>query len=60
VLKDVDDISMTFFDPRDVVRHPMVKRIVKAYDLHEAAAEKEAAKKDTTEQKFSRKGLNNQ
>jgi len=36
VLKDVDDISMTFFQPRDVVRHPMVKRIVKAYDVHEA------------------------
>jgi len=36
VLKDVDDISMTFFQPRDVVRHPMVKRIVKAYDTHEA------------------------
>lgn len=39
VLKDVDDISMTFFDPRDVVRHPMVKRIVKAYDAHEAKVE---------------------
>jgi len=36
VLNDVDDISMTFFKPRDVVRHPMVKRIVKAYDAHEA------------------------
>lgn len=36
VLKDVDDISMTFFNPRDVVRHPMVKRIVKAYDAYEA------------------------
>jgi len=35
VLKDIDDISMTFFQPRDVVRHPMVKRIVKAYDSHE-------------------------
>lgn len=41
VLKDIDDISMTFFDPRDVVRHPMVKRIVKAYDLHEAKTENE-------------------
>ncbi len=39
VLKDVEDISMTFFDPRDVVRHPMVKRIVKAYDAHEASNE---------------------
>jgi len=36
VLNNVDDISMTFFKPRDVVRHPMVKRIVKAYDVHEA------------------------
>ncbi|HEY9200286.1 MAG TPA: PhoH family protein [Gammaproteobacteria bacterium] len=36
VLKDVDDIAMTFFNPRDVVRHPMVKRIVKAYDAYEA------------------------
>lgn len=37
VLKDVDDIAMTFFNARDVVRHPMVKRIVKAYDAYEAA-----------------------
>lgn len=36
VLKDVDDISMTFFSPQDVVRHPMVKRIVRAYDAYEA------------------------
>ncbi|VAW58031.1 Phosphate starvation-inducible protein PhoH, predicted ATPase [hydrothermal vent metagenome] len=36
VLKNIDEISMTFFDPRDVVRHPMVKRVVKAYDAHEA------------------------
>ena len=42
VLKDIDDISMTFFDPRDVVRHPMVKRIVRAYDSHEAKAENDA------------------
>ena len=35
VLENVDDISMTFFKPRDVVRHPMVKRIVKAYDAYE-------------------------
>jgi len=41
VLKDIDDISMTFFKPRDVVRHPMVKRIVKAYDAHEAENDNE-------------------
>ncbi|MEI2773735.1 MAG: PhoH family protein [Candidatus Competibacter sp.] len=31
VLKDVDGISMTFFNARDVVRHPLVQRIVNAY-----------------------------
>jgi phosphate starvation-inducible PhoH-like protein len=37
VLRDVDGISMTFFTAKDVVRHPLVQRIVRAY---EAAAEK--------------------
>ena len=31
VLKDVERISMTFFNARDVVRHPLVQRIVNAY-----------------------------
>ncbi len=35
VLKDVDGISFTFFNARDVVRHPLVQRIVTAYDRHE-------------------------
>ncbi|RDH84963.1 MAG: phosphate starvation-inducible protein PhoH [endosymbiont of Galathealinum brachiosum] len=41
VLNGIDDISMTFFKARDVVRHPMVKRIVKAYDAHEARVQDE-------------------
>jgi phosphate starvation-inducible PhoH-like protein len=32
VLKDVDGISFTLFGNRDVVRHPLVQRIVQAYD----------------------------
>ena len=32
VLKDVEGISFTFFEVRDVVRHPLVQRIVAAYD----------------------------
>ena len=32
VLKDVDDVAMTFFSARDVVRHPLVQRIVTAYE----------------------------
>ena len=35
VLKDVDGVAMTFFNARDVVRHPLVKRIVTAYDRFE-------------------------
>lgn len=31
VLKDIDEIGFTWFDDRDVVRHPLVTRIVRAY-----------------------------
>ena len=37
VLKDVDGISFTFFQAKDVVRHPLVQRIVHAYEVHETA-----------------------
>lgn len=30
VLKDVPGISFTHFQPKDVVRHPLVQRIVEA------------------------------
>ena len=36
VLENVPGISFTRFDHKDVVRHPLVQRIVKAYDDHEA------------------------
>ena len=32
ILKNVGDIAFTFFSPRDVVRHPLVQRIVEAYE----------------------------
>jgi len=35
VLKDVDDISVTRFGAKDVVRHPLVQRIVIAYEQYE-------------------------
>jgi len=34
VLRGVEGISQIFFDDRDVVRHPMVQRIVKAYERY--------------------------
>ena len=36
VLKGVEGISFVQFDERDVVRHPLVQRIVKAYDRYNA------------------------
>jgi phosphate starvation-inducible PhoH-like protein len=35
VLRGVAGISFTFFTARDVVRHPLVARIVEAYDARE-------------------------
>ncbi len=35
VLKDVEGIGITFFNARDVVRHPLVQRIVNAYARYE-------------------------
>lgn len=35
ILKDEEGISFTFFKSRDVVRHPLVGRILDAYERHE-------------------------
>lgn len=39
VLKDVPDLSFNYFDSQDIVRHPVVAKIVQAYDIWEAADE---------------------
>jgi phosphate starvation-inducible PhoH-like protein len=45
VLRGVDGISFTFFTSRDVVRHPLVAKIVRAYEAFEAEAEASKASK---------------
>jgi phosphate starvation-inducible PhoH-like protein len=35
VLRDVAGISFTFFTSKDVVRHPLVQRIVEAYEAEQ-------------------------
>jgi phosphate starvation-inducible PhoH-like protein len=32
ILRGVEGVAFTFFDSQDVVRHPLVQRIVKAYE----------------------------
>ena len=41
VLKDVDGISFTFFQSKDVVRHPLVARILDAYEAYDSRAQNE-------------------
>lgn len=44
VLADVEEVSFNFFLADDIVRHPVVARIVKAYEVFERTAEMKAAK----------------
>ncbi|MGS3185198.1 MULTISPECIES: PhoH family protein [Aeromonas] len=50
VLQGVDGLSFNFFESKDVVRHPVVARIVQAYEAFDAqqAAEKAATNKANT------------
>jgi phosphate starvation-inducible PhoH-like protein len=34
ILRGVEGVAFSFFDARDVVRHPLVQRIVQAYEAH--------------------------
>ncbi|NKI36039.1 PhoH family protein [Wenzhouxiangella sp. XN79A] len=38
LLREVEGVGQTFFDARDVVRHPIVRRIVEAYERADAEA----------------------
>ncbi|TNF69248.1 MAG: PhoH family protein [Gammaproteobacteria bacterium] len=39
VLASVNDISMTFFDTADVVRHTLVQQVISAYDTYESSSD---------------------
>ena len=43
VLRDVEDIAMIRLSSLDIVRHPLVQKIVNAYDAYEARQEKKPA-----------------
>ena len=46
VLKDVEGISFIYLDNNDVVRHPLVQRIVKAYEDYDKKLKKKRARKN--------------
>jgi len=43
LLAEIDGIAFCYFTEVDVVRHPLVQQIIKAYDAHEAARAAKAA-----------------
>ena len=55
VLHGLDGIGFTFFTAKDVVRHPLVQRIVRAYEKREADAGKADAGKSRGPEAASRK-----
>jgi phosphate starvation-inducible PhoH-like protein len=56
VLDDIPGISFNYFQSKDIVRHPVVARIVDAYDAFE---EKEKREKETKRHKASHDTLEN-
>jgi phosphate starvation-inducible PhoH-like protein len=48
ILKNIDDIAIHYFTERDVVRHRLVQRIIKAYDKHEEASKESQEKRRVT------------
>ncbi len=45
VVKNIEDISICRLTSKDVVRHPLVQKIVKAYEVYESNMEKSKRKK---------------
>ncbi len=46
VLAKVEDIGFCALTDKDVVRHPLVQKIVQAYDSYEKTQERRSARKD--------------
>ncbi len=42
VLKNIEGMSFTYFSSKDVVRHPLVARILDAYEAHEEESSRES------------------
>ena len=54
VLKDIDDISICHLTSLDVVRHPLVQKIVNAYEKYEDKRSRQAKPRKTTTAKKNR------
>ncbi|MDD4688484.1 MAG: PhoH family protein [Eubacteriales bacterium] len=46
VLKNIDGIAFNYFDEKDVVRHPLVQKIVKAYEKHQKVNDEKRSQRE--------------
>ena len=53
VLKDIDDISICHLTSLDVVRHPLVQKIVNAYEVYEEKQNRQKKRSDQTKHEIS-------
>lgn len=67
VLSKIEDIGFSYLTSQDVVRHPLVQKIVKAYDVYESNQQKrekrqeektESIRDGRSQKKSMRKGMN--
>ena len=52
ILKDIDDISFCNFTEKDVVRHPLVQKIIKAYEIYDSRKEKSEGRDEAFKKKI--------
>ncbi|MBU2893992.1 PhoH family protein [Colwellia sp. D2M02] len=53
VLQDINGISFNFFQSKDVVRHPVVARVVEAYESHDQKLNREKLNREQQAKKIS-------
>ncbi len=58
VLKNVEDINFTILTEKDVVRHPLVQRIIKAYEKYDTEQEKRKKNDTVSDGKRTRERRN--
>lgn len=56
VLKKIDDIGFSYLTNQDVVRHPLVQKIVKAYDVYEQAKQEKRKPQNNRRREYKKDG----
>lgn len=61
ILQNIEDIAFCNFTEKDVVRHPLVQKIIKAYEIYDKTKEKQEGRDEAFRKKFMiKRGENNE